>query len=147
MRHTFQAQFVVVFLSLAAALSANQRLFAAEPASPAAAKRAAPATAERFFSPTADPWSSLIAPATQASPSVGANPWLSLIAPPPAAAKPAPQSAAATLEKLKNIGSLLGRALDLAVHLMSGNEADMLSKNSTALLSGNKPEVLSGNNT
>ena len=40
---------------------------------------------------------------------------------------------------------LLGRALDVAVDLLSGNETDLLSRNKTALLSGNKPEILSGN--
>jgi hypothetical protein len=65
--------------------------------------------------------------------------------PPQAAGKPSLQRPAATMEKLKNLGALLGRALDMAVDLLSGNETDLLSRNKTALLSGNKPEILSGN--
>ena len=43
-------------------------------------------------------------------------------------------------------GTHLGRAVDIAVELFSGNEAELLSKNKTALLSGNRPTILSGNN-
>ena len=146
MRHTFQAQIVAISVSVAVALSAAQRLSAAEPAASPAAKPSAPvATIDSIQFVDVNTPSAVAKPT-----SPGANPWLSLIAttspvPPAAAAKPSPQNAAATLEKLKNLGTLLGRALDLAVHLMSGNEADLLSKNTTALLSGNKPEILSGN--
>jgi hypothetical protein len=51
----------------------------------------------------------------------------------------------ATAEKMKALGAHLGRALDIALDLLSGNEANMLSKNNAALLSGNSPTLLSGN--
>src|SRR5208283_248173 len=56
-----------------------------------------------------------------------------------------PSNPSATLEKMKDLGAHLGRALDIAVDLFSGNQADLLSKNKTALLSGNSPALLSGN--
>ena len=73
---------------------------------------------------------------------------------PPAAAKPgqytprpsSPYLTAPNMEKLKELGAHLGRALDIAVELFSGNKAELLSKNKTALLSGNRPTILSGNN-
>ena len=70
-----------------------------------------------------------------------------------AAEKAAPKAAApakpcpAALDKVKALGTHLGRALDVALDLMSGNEADFLSKNKTALLSGNSPKLLSENQT
>ncbi len=65
-------------------------------------------------------------------------------APPPA--KKPPVNADAAMEKAKALGEHLGRALDLAIDLFSGNQADLLSKNKTALLSGNSPKVLTGDN-
>ena len=115
MRHTFQVPVVMVFLSVAAVLAADNRLSAAEQAKPGA------------------------------TPVPSALKFLITKAPPAAAAKPAPQHAAATMEKLRNLGAQLRRALDIAVDLFSGNEADLLSKNKTALLSGNSPRLLSGN--
>ncbi len=56
-------------------------------------------------------------------------------------------SPSATLEKLEDLGTHLGRVLDIAVDLLSGNQTDLLSKNKTALLSGNNPKVLSENTT
>jgi len=65
---------------------------------------------------------------------------------------------AAPAERLKDLGGLskglleeLKLAFDVAVdllsgneaHLLSGNKADLLSKNKTALLSGNSPKLLS----
>jgi hypothetical protein len=72
----------------------------------------------------------------------------------PTGVKPSPHAAAATVDKLKDLGAHLGRALDIAfdllsgneAHLLSGNEADLLSKNDTALLSGNCPKVRLGDN-
>lgn len=64
---------------------------------------------------------------------------------PPAAAKPASCNVATALEKLKNLGTELGRAVDIAVELLSNNTADLLSGNKMALLSGNAPTILSGN--
>jgi hypothetical protein len=69
---------------------------------------------------------------------------------------------AAPAERSKDLGGLskglleeLKLAFDVAVdllsgneaHLLSGNKADLLSKNKTALLSGNSPKVLSENQT
>ena len=65
----------------------------------------------------------------------------------PAAARPCPHATPTTAEKLKDLGSQLGRALGIAIDLLSNNQADLLSKNKTALLSGNNPKVLSENTT
>ena len=72
---------------------------------------------------------------------------------PPAHKPAAPKAPPA--DKLKALGEHLGRALDLALDILSGNEAEFLSGNKAALLSGNsartkafngeKPTVLSGN--
>jgi hypothetical protein len=59
--------------------------------------------------------------------------------------KPAPKKPDAAMEKVRALGEHLGRALDIALDLFSGNQADLLSKNKTALLSGNSPKLLSGN--
>ena len=98
MRHALKAYVVAGILALAATLSADTRLFGADPTSPGAAK-------------------------------------------------PSLQKTAATMEKLKNLGTELGRTLDLAIDLFSGNGADSLSQNKTALLSGNSPKLLSENTT
>ena len=66
--------------------------------------------------------------------------------PSPGAAKPCPRPTAATMDKLKDLGGHLGRALDVALDLLSGNEANLLSNNNTALLSGNCPKVRLGDN-
>jgi hypothetical protein len=63
----------------------------------------------------------------------------------PAAAKPSASKTDPACEKLKALGAHLGRALDIALDLFSGNQADLLSKNKAALLSGNKAALLSGN--
>jgi hypothetical protein len=59
--------------------------------------------------------------------------------------KPAPKKPDVAMEKVKALGEHLGRALDIAMELFSGNQADLLSKNKMALLSGNKPDLLSKN--
>jgi hypothetical protein len=120
MRHTSKAQFLAVFLSVAAALLAGNRLFAADQAASAPAR------------PGSNAW----------------HPARGMPTPqrPPAAGNPDPQATAATLAKLKDLGGHLSRALDLAVELFSGNEAELFSKNNTALLSGNSPKVLTGKN-
>jgi hypothetical protein len=105
---------------VATALSAGNGLLAAEPAKPAAK----PAPLGLQFQITG-----------QGVPTAAA------------AARPAPQRAATTMEKLKNLGAQLRRALDIAVDLLSNNEADLLSKNKTALLSGNSPKLVSDNAT
>jgi hypothetical protein len=61
------------------------------------------------------------------------------------AEKPAPKKPEPTMEKVKALGEHLGRALDLALDILSGNQADLFSKNKAALLSGNKAAFLSGN--
>ncbi len=123
MRHTFQIQIYVmaVFLSLAAVLSAQQRLFSAEPGKSPVAKPNTPSSPQK----------------TATTSSV----WTTITATTPAS----PQKTATTAEKLKTLGALLRGALDVTVDLLSGNETDLLSKNHTALLSGNNPKVLSGN--
>jgi hypothetical protein len=63
-------------------------------------------------------------------------------APPP---KPAPAKPDAALDKIKELGDHLSRALGIAVDLLSRNQVDLLSKNAAALLSGNSPNLLSGN--
>lgn len=120
MRNLFQVHSVAVLLSLTAFFSADQRLRASEPTS---------------------------AKATRPSPSAAASNTPRIYAPAlgSAALNPTPPKTATTMEKLRNLGALLGRALDVAVDLLSGNETDLLSRNKTALLSGNKPEILSGN--
>ena len=120
MRHSFQVHVVAVFLSGATALSAGNGLLAAEPAKPAAK----PAPLGLQFQITG-----------QGVPTAAR------------AARPAPQRAATTMEKLKNLGAQLRRALDIAVDLLSNNEADLLSKNKTALLSGNEADLLAKNKT
>ncbi len=120
MRHSFQVHVVAVFLSVATALSAGNGLLAAEPAKPAAK----PAPLGLQFRITG-----------QGVPTAAR------------AARPAPQRAATTMEKLKNLGAQLRRALDIAVDLLSNNEADLLSKNKTALLSGNEADLLAKNKT
>ncbi|MGO9115060.1 MAG: hypothetical protein ACLP9L_38095 [Thermoguttaceae bacterium] len=122
MRHTFQAHVVAVILSVAAALSADNRLLAAEPA----AKPSHPSTKPSVPGPSNKP--DLLHAFNPQRPGV-----LS------------PQAAATAMEKLRTLGALLGRALDVAVDLLSGNETDLLSRNKTALLSGNSPKLLSGN--
>ncbi len=124
MRHTFQIQIYVmaVFLSLAAVLSAQQRLFSAEPGKSPVAKPNTPSSPQK----------------TATTSSV----WTTITATTPAS----PQKTATTAEKLKTLGALLRGALDVTVDLLTGNETDLLSKNHTALLSGNNPKVLSGNN-
>ncbi|MGA2258049.1 MAG: hypothetical protein ABSG53_25575 [Thermoguttaceae bacterium] len=129
MRHTSKAHVVALFFSLTATLFVANRLFAADRTSSPAAKPSAPATKSDAPVPNYDLHTSRT---YIQSPSL-------------AAAKPSPQKTAATAEKLRNLGALLGRALDVAVDLLSGNETELLSKNKTALLSGNKPEILSGN--
>lgn len=64
---------------------------------------------------------------------------------PPATPKPLPYKVATTAEKLKDLGRQLGRAVDIALDLLSNNQADLLSGNTAALLSGNKAALLSGN--
>jgi hypothetical protein len=64
---------------------------------------------------------------------------------PKSSAKPAPKKPDAVFEKVKALREHLGRALDIALELFSGNQADLLSKNKMALLSGNSPKLLSGN--
>ncbi len=48
-------------------------------------------------------------------------------------------------EKVRLLGEHLGRALDIALDLFSGNTAEFLSNNKAALLSGNSANLLSGN--
>ena len=59
--------------------------------------------------------------------------------------KPGPQKAPTVMEKLKTLGTLLGRALDVAVDLLSNNNMKAMSDNKATLLSGNAPNILSGN--
>ena len=85
-----------------------------------------------------------------------------VIAKPPAITLQHIAHPAAPAERSKDLGGLskslleeLKLAFDVAVdllsgneaHLLSGNKADLLSKNKTALLSGNSPKVLSENQT
>ena len=121
MRNLFQVHSVAVLLSLTAFFSTDQRLRASEPTS-AKATRPSPSAAAASNTPR------IYAPALGS-----------------AALNPTSPKTATTMEKLRNLGALLGRALDVAVDLLSGNETDLLSRNKTALLSGNKPEILSGN--
>jgi len=123
MSRTSQTKILAVFLSLTAALVADNRLFAAD--------KTATTTPNRPSANQYTPYSSVTVPAV---------PKLSMYGTAPAC----PYSTA-TMEKLKNLGTQLGRALDIAADLFSGNEADMLSKNKAALLSGNSANVLSGN--
>ena len=51
----------------------------------------------------------------------------------------------AMAEKAKALGEHLGRALEIALDLFSGNKAEILSNNKAALLSGNSANLLSGN--
>ncbi len=53
----------------------------------------------------------------------------------------------AVLDKVKALGERLGQALNRAVDVLSGNEAEFLAKNKTALLSGNEAELLAKNKT
>ena len=133
MRHTFPTKFTAVFLALAAALLAGNRLLAADLGKP-------PASRAPHGNPVAIP-PGVTLPSTTVPPPYYL-PQLST----PVPTQPCPHAAPSTMEKLIDLGTHLGRALDLAVDLLSGNEADLLSKNNTALLSGNKPEILSGNN-
>jgi len=113
---------LALFLTLTATLLADNRLFAADQTAPAAAKPTVfqlPAIRD-VYNPPRTPSSIAVA-------------------------KPSPQKPAAAMEKLKDLGAQLRRALDVAFDLLSGNETDLLSRNKTALLSGNKPEILSGN--
>lgn len=48
-------------------------------------------------------------------------------------------------DKVKALGERLGQALNRAVDVFSGNEAEFLAKNKTALLSGNEAELASKN--
>ena len=128
MRRTFQAQVVAAFLSVAAVLAADSRLFAADSNPPAKAK---PELTPRMPGPGANPF----APPGPRNPN---RPGL-------AAAMMSPQNAAAAVEKLRALGTQIGRALDVAVRLLSGNELDFVSRNRTELLSGNAPKLLSGN--
>ncbi len=124
MQHASQAKYLTVFLSLTAALLAGDRLLAAErTSSPSPAK---PSAVKPSYS--------------------NGNPYVPFSTGTSASYVKAAPSPTAALEKLKDLGAHLGRALDIAVDLFSGNEAELLSKNKTALLSGNRPTILSGNN-
>ncbi len=127
MRHTFQVQAIAALLAAAAVLSFEHRLLAADATSPAPATRS-------FGSPT---------PGRIYRPDSGGP--IRPQAKSPAAPMLSPQEMAAAKEKLRNLGSQIGRALDVAVRLLSGNEVDFVSRNKTNLLSGNAPEILSGN--
>ena len=129
MRHASQATVVAIILSLTTVLLAGHRLFAADP-----------------YTPGGNPHSSANHSPAAGNPYHGTRPYGPSV-PSPAAANPYAYAAAPILEKLKDIGAHLGRALDLAADLFSGNEAEFLSKNKTALLSGNNPKVLSENTT
>ena len=131
MRHTSKTLVAALFFSLAATPVASLRLLAAEKTSPSAAK---PKPPQGFGMPAPGG----LFPAPRGG--------LPSFAPGPAGVQQAAQ-AAATLEKLKELRTHLGRALSVACDLFSGNEANLLSGNKTALLSGNKPEILSGNKT
>jgi len=136
MRHASKSQVAALLLSLTATLLIASRLSAADgPPATAAKPGARPAMSSVPGSPsTRGP--NFINP-------YAARPFIP--GPSPAAASPSPQKSPTTAEKLKQLGSLLGRALDVAVSLLSGNETELFSKNQAALLSGNKPEILSGN--
>jgi hypothetical protein len=51
----------------------------------------------------------------------------------------------ATADKVRALGEHLGRALEIALDLFSGNKAELFSNNKAALLSGNSANLLSGN--
>jgi hypothetical protein len=136
MRHTFQVPLAAIFLSLDLVLSAGTRLFAAEPAKPSTAKPSATAAPPASSSAAAKP-----APALDLS-NLTLRAFIS-----PGDAKPAAQKAPTTLDKLKTLGSLLSRALDVTADIFSGNEGNLLSRNKTTLLSGNAPKILSENTT
>ena len=132
MRHASQATVVAVILSLTTVFSAGDRLFAADPYTPGSKphsypdhSKPSPAPGKPGPYPTPHPY----------GPSVTS----------PGQANPYAHAAAPILEKLRDLGAHLGRALDIAVDLLSGNEAEFLSKNKTTLLSGNNPAILSGN--
>jgi hypothetical protein len=131
MQHKSKAQVVALFLALTASLLVINRLSAADRPADAAAKQntppKTPSLNNNSYVPYV-PYNNTYKPGSS-----------------PAAAITGPNKAAATEEKLKNLGALLGRALDVAIDLLSGNETDLLSRNKTALLSGNKSEILSGN--
>ena len=121
MRHTFQAQVIAVLLSAAAVVSADHRLLAAGPTKPDNVKPSysiTPAGPQRFIAPQG---------------------------PSPAAPFLSPQNIAAAAERLRSLGTQIGRALDVTVRLLSGNEVDFVSRNNTNLLSGNAPKILSDN--
>jgi hypothetical protein len=125
MRHTSPTtQLMALIATLGSALLVNSRLLAADQTAPATAKPNA------FHLPAIQD----VRTPPHAVLGLGVS-----------AAQPSPQRPAATIEKLKELGAQLRRALDISVDLLSGNETDFLSRNKTALLSGNKPEILSGN--
>ncbi len=128
MRHTFQVQVIAVLLTAATVLATDHRLFAAGPTPPSTTKPSYPSTT----TPGPIDRAYMLHPYMPQGPSP-AMPMLS------------PQNMAAAMEKLRSLGTQIGRALDVAVRLLSGNEVDFVSRNKTNLLSGNAPEILSGN--
>jgi hypothetical protein len=131
MRHTLRIQLSALVIALTATLLAGNWLLAADPTSRDAAKPAAVRAAGPVVRPNVTrALAGGLLPVT-----------------PPAVAVPTPQKVVATAAKLKELGAQLRRALDIAVDLFSGNEAELLSKNKTKLFSGNEAELLSGNKT
>ena len=94
MQHKSKAHVVALLLALTASLFVANRLSAADRPADAAAKRNTPTNPPRLNDNSYTPYYNL--------------------SPSPAAAIAGPQKAAATAEKLKNLGTLLGRALDNA---------------------------------
>jgi hypothetical protein len=123
MQRTSKALVAALFLSLAAAPFAGQRLLAAD--KPADAVKRSTTTLQATWQAS---------PTTVTDAKVAAKP----------VAKPTPKSDA-TMEKLKDLRTHLGRALSIACDLFSGNEAELFSNNKAAILSGNSPALLSGN--
>jgi hypothetical protein len=131
MRRTSSTLIAALILSLAAVPAVNHRLSAAELQLAQAAKPALEKLKEA--QKKKEPQKKTEKEAT-----------LQFTLQPARVAKPAPDKTV-TMDKIKSLGEHLARALDIAVDLFSGNEAEFLSKNRTALLSGNKPTILSGN--
>lgn len=149
MRHTFQVQVVAGFISLAAVLSADNRLFAAELTTPATV------SSSTIKPPLVvhAPYGAIPSPSKPQGPSPAANETqlqlsnydFNFTGPTSSAPNPKACPMDPTLAKLKDLGTHLGRAFDIAFDLLSGNQTDLLSKNKAALLSGNRAKILSDN--
>jgi hypothetical protein len=122
MQRTSKVLVAALFVSLAAVPFAGQRLLAADKP---AADTLPTLQATWQVSPTA----------IKETPKLAVKPPAKLLQP----------KADATMDKLKDLRTHLGRALSIACDLFSGNEAELFSNNKAAILSGNSPALLSGN--